>query len=291
MKRIAVLMTCHNRREKTLACLDRLFSQEDMRDIQLGVYLVDDGCVDATEEAVAERFPSVKILHGDGHFYWSGGMRLAFDVASKENYDYYLWLNDDTLLYPHALKTLVQTAQVLHRKLGRDAIVAGSMQDSQTKWFTYGGSRKKNKVFPLSFVPVEPSDKPQLCDVVNGNCVLISRGVAIAVGNICSGFTHGLGDYDFSLRARLKGITSWITAGYLGICSRNSLKESSRDKALPVRDRIKKLSEKTDFPPVAEYKLFARRHGGLLWPYYWARTSVRMLFPWLWVVWRARKVN
>ena len=41
--RLAVLMTCHNRRQKTLACLAALQRQELPPNIVLKVYLVDDG--------------------------------------------------------------------------------------------------------------------------------------------------------------------------------------------------------------------------------------------------------
>ena len=51
--KIAVLMTCYNRREKTLACLDALQKTSvSSGDIQLSIYLTDDGCSDGTAEAV-----------------------------------------------------------------------------------------------------------------------------------------------------------------------------------------------------------------------------------------------
>ena len=50
---IAVLMTCYNRREKTLACLDALQkTSASSGDIQLSIYLTDDGCSDGTADAV-----------------------------------------------------------------------------------------------------------------------------------------------------------------------------------------------------------------------------------------------
>lgn len=42
-KKLAVLMTCHNRREKTLRCLTSLFSCRPEAGLELSVYLVDDG--------------------------------------------------------------------------------------------------------------------------------------------------------------------------------------------------------------------------------------------------------
>ena len=57
--KIAVLLTCHNRREKTLSCLKNLLEQ-NLEDIDLSVYLVDDGSSDGTSDAIKEHFPEVQ---------------------------------------------------------------------------------------------------------------------------------------------------------------------------------------------------------------------------------------
>ena len=46
MKTIATLITCHNRKDKTLACLDALFSNHLPDRVLLDVFLVDDGSTD-----------------------------------------------------------------------------------------------------------------------------------------------------------------------------------------------------------------------------------------------------
>ena len=51
---IAVLMTCHNRRDTTVACLEALMRQEAIDDVRLQVYLVDAGSTDGTVEAIKE---------------------------------------------------------------------------------------------------------------------------------------------------------------------------------------------------------------------------------------------
>ena len=46
METIAVLLTVHNRKEKTLNCLRRLYSQEKIDQYVVDVFLTDDGCTD-----------------------------------------------------------------------------------------------------------------------------------------------------------------------------------------------------------------------------------------------------
>ncbi|MBO0348038.1 glycosyltransferase, partial [Phormidium pseudopriestleyi FRX01] len=63
---IAVIMTCYNRREKTLASLAALFNQKLPPNVILSVYLVDDGSTDNTSEVVKEKYPAVHLLQGNG---------------------------------------------------------------------------------------------------------------------------------------------------------------------------------------------------------------------------------
>ena len=60
---IDVLMTCHNRREQTISCLNSLF-QFETDSLRFEVYLVDDGSQDLTKESVNINFPKVDIIYG-----------------------------------------------------------------------------------------------------------------------------------------------------------------------------------------------------------------------------------
>ncbi|MBZ5583965.1 MAG: glycosyltransferase, partial [Acidobacteriia bacterium] len=138
--RIAVLLTCYNRRQSTILCLTCLGKQELPPKTNIATYLVDDGCTDGTALAVSERFPGVRIVTGDGTLYWCGGMRRAWAEAMPANYDAYLWLNDDTLLVPAALKTLTAAYESV-TALGKAGIIVGSTCDPETGQLSYGGLR------------------------------------------------------------------------------------------------------------------------------------------------------
>lgn len=79
--KIAILMTVHNRKQKTLACIQKIFNNSTQDDIVC--YLVDDGCTDGTKEAVAKLYPKVKVIKGDGYLFWNRGMFLAWEIAKK----------------------------------------------------------------------------------------------------------------------------------------------------------------------------------------------------------------
>lgn len=168
-------MTCFNRRETTLKSIGALYEQVLPEGMDFDVYLVDDGCTDGTGEAVREQFPKVRVLQGDGNLYWCGGMRMAWAEAMESDYDYYLWLNDDTMLLSGALQTLLATARDVRLREGYDGIIVGSCRDPITRRHTYGGRLKRNRCCRLPDKPLPPSDRITPCDTMNGNLVLVPR--------------------------------------------------------------------------------------------------------------------
>ena len=64
MDKVAVLLTCYNRKEKTLACLSSFYACEMPSNYQFEIFLVDDGSTDGTSLEVANQFPQVIIVAG-----------------------------------------------------------------------------------------------------------------------------------------------------------------------------------------------------------------------------------
>jgi GT2 family glycosyltransferase len=275
--RLAVLMTCHNRRAKTLACLEALSQQKVSSEKTIKIYLVDDGSIDGTKEEVYACYPKVKVILASGDLFWNGGMRLAFAEAVKYDYDYYLWLNDDTILYPQAINTLLGTSECLAQQGWLQRIVVGSTQDSKTGVLSYGGVVKSSWWHPLKFHLVEPGKEVKPCVTMNGNCVLISREVFQLVGNLDSVFAHSTGDFDYGLRVKKQGGSVWIAPGYLGTCEYNPLRQQAWDELnLTLRQRWEKINQPRGLP-INEWKVFAHRHAGLLWVFYWLLPYLRLV--------------
>ncbi|MEL6495367.1 MAG: glycosyltransferase family 2 protein [Cyanobacteria bacterium J06623_7] len=270
--RLAIIMTCHNRRELTLSCLERLKQQQ----VNYTVYLVDDGSTDDTSPAVRQDYPEVKLLSGDGNLFWAGGMRLAFGEALKGDYDYYVWLNDDTMLNPDAFKTLLAIHRDLSARGYDDSIVVGSTQDPLTGKPTYGGAVKSKRWYSNKLEFLEPGNELQECDTMYGNCVFIPRAVAQKVGNIDSAYVHSLGDIDYGLRARQAGCTVWAAPGFVGTCAQNAVAGSWIDPNLSVRQRLKKVVQVKNFP-FSPWTAFTKRHSGSFWFFFWCLPYIRAI--------------
>lgn len=286
--RTAVLITCHNRKPKTLACLAALFNQALSPEVTIDVYLVDDGSTDGTAETVQQAYPQVKILQGDGSLFWNGGMRKAFAEALKQDYDYYLWLNDDTILYPEAIGTLLATFHNLVEQGYVHSIVVGSTQDQENGAHTYGGVLQGNGWHPFQFPVVKPHETAQRCDTMHGNCVLIPRKVAQIVGNLDPTFNHYGADLDYGLRAKRQGCTVWVGPGYAGTCASNPASSRQLNLDQPLHEQLQKMNQPKGLPfqdvtllPIGEWKVFTQRYGGLFWPIYWLLPYRRLIGSWL----------
>ncbi|MCM0592911.1 MAG: glycosyltransferase family 2 protein [Gloeotrichia echinulata DEX184] len=269
---LAVIMTCYNRRDTTLACLRALYQQTKPFD----VYLTDDGSSDGTSEVIKGVYPQVKILKGNGNLFWVGGMRLAFAEAMQRGYEYYLWLNDDTLIESDVIERLLAIHQDLSEHDHSNSIVVGSTKDPNTEKPTYGGAVRSKRWYSNKFEFLEPSEFLQECDTMYGNCVLIPDSVTKKVGNLDGAFIHSLGDLDYGLRARKLGCSIWIAPGYVGICSKNSIRNSWADTDLPLSERLKKVLHVKGFP-LKPWTVFCSRHSGLFWFIYWFLPYIRAM--------------
>jgi len=273
---IAVILTCFNRRQKTVACIDAVLAQTAFDDVTLDFFITDDGSHDGTADALAGKYDAIRLIEGDGSLFWNGGMRLAWADAFQGEYDFFLWLNDDTFLYPRTLRQMLDTHALSMRNSGKAGIVVGSTHD-ETGRTSYGGERQRSRLRPLTLATIEPQEAVQQCDTFNGNCVLISRQAADVLGNLDPGFVHAMGDTDYGLRARKAGIPMWVMPGYAGRCVNDgSVASSFGDRSLPVAMRFKKILSPKGLP-WRPWKILCRRHAGVLWPLYWSWPYLKIL--------------
>lgn len=245
MKSIAVLLTVFNRKDKTLQSLERLYNLLPLDGYQVDVYLTNDGCTDGTPEEVAEQFPQVKIIHTKGDLFWNRGMWTAWDTAAKaKDYDFYLWLNDDTFVYDNMLKVLIEAALETKEK----AIIVGATESTDHSEITYGGRLKDGKI---------PTPNGRLVKVnhFNGNIVLIPQAVYQALGNLDPYFTHSKGDFDYGLRAKKVGVDIYQAGEVLGECDAHPTLDKWCNPDVPFAQRWKMLKRPNGMPPKETFHL------------------------------------
>ena len=241
----AALLTCHNRKEKTLACLKSLYRNMP----EVDVYLTDDGCADGTAEAVKSIFPMVHVIQGDGTLFWNRGMLAAWKEAVKGDYDEYLWLNDDVELYPDFYNELKACCP------NGDCIVSGLIEDFGKTRILYGG-------YDASKQLVQATGQSQVIRWMNGNVVLVSKAVVNRIGLLDPYFVHDLGDVDYGMRAWECGIAVVSTRCPIAAGYRNDVCRV-RKWGTTLTQRFKALNKPLG-SPLAQNFYFRRKHFGLL---------------------------
>ena len=219
MTKIAVLLTCHNRKEKTINALTTVYraAQVSKNEISLHVFLTDDGSTDGTKEAVMKEFPAVVILEGDGNLFWAKGMRVSWEAAIEEDFDMYLLLNDDVEIYDIAFDQLFDAHHHCMNTYNKVGIYIGATEDKHQKLLTYSGSIVLSK-FLYTQKRLPPNGDYQLCDLANANIMLVPKEVVDQIGIISGNYSHGVADYDYTLRATTKNIPVVVAPKYCGHC-------------------------------------------------------------------------
>jgi len=277
MKRLAILVTSHNRKALTLHCLRALASQELPPGLRFQVYLLDDGSNDGTAQAINREFPDVHILHGTGTLFWCRGMRRAWRAAAGEDPDFYLLLNDDTFMFPQALQTLFATwshplpwpqNDLPHK------IIVGTCEDPETRQRSYGGQLRPG-LHPGRLIPVIPSSGPVSCDTFESNLVLIPRCVYVRLGML-DDFAHAMADTDYGLRAKRAGIPILVAPGYLAECAiPRNVPETFADRKTFFYELQDRMSRKA-LPP-GDWLRFCWRHAGPCGLAFWGWTYLSAL--------------
>ncbi len=276
---IAVILTTFNRKKKTITCLENLGRQVISDDTTLPIFITDDASSDGTPEAISERFPAVHLYHGNGSLYWAGGMRNSWKKALQTNPDYFLLLNDDTVLYDNAIEVLLQYSTKILGNKTAPAICVGSTVNEETGIISYGGRKLRSKTRPVSEMVYSTTEYMD-CDLGNANIMLVPREIVEQIGILSDGYTHGIADYDYTLKAKKAGFKVLVAPGYLGTCEDDHGK-NWKSQQVTFSDRLKYLMSPKGLA-YKEYLRFIRDHFPMHYPSAFCKLWLKTMFPFIW---------
>ncbi|WP_256010002.1 glycosyltransferase family 2 protein [Desertivirga xinjiangensis] len=276
--KLGILLTTFNRKQKTLSCLNSIYRQKLPANVSFDIHLTDDGSADRTAEAVKFHYPAVHVYHGTGSLFWAGGMRNSWRKALAGDYDYYLLLNDDTVLKDGALTTLLQ----YNENSASPAICVGATCDENGK-ITYGGKKLRSRLFLKSQTIHSDSDFLD-CDLGNANIMLVPAEVVRKIGILSDSFTHGIADYDYTLKAKKAGFKVVTAPGFLGTCIHDHGK-NWKTSDVSLKDRIKYLMSPKGLA-YHEYLGFIKYHFPLYYPAAFCKLWLKTFFPVIWTTFK-----
>jgi GT2 family glycosyltransferase len=275
--KIAALSCSYNRIKTTSRFLDSVVNQEVPDGYKLDVYLLDDNSPDGTGDYVEANFPTVIVERGSGSLFWAGGMRTLWGrVRARQEYDFYLLLNDDVVLKQGAIKDLI-SAHALSRYEAN--IIMGTVIDSSSKYITYGGQKLTNKLTGAA-VFQKPDDKElKECEIGNANIMLVDRATVKKIGILSDKYTHGIADYDYTLTGVKNGVKSWVAPGYYGYCD-NDHPITWLPHGTPLKKRIQYLYSPKGLG-YQQYLTYTRIHFPFSLPLIFCKLWLKTLFPFL----------
>ncbi|MFE5960632.1 glycosyltransferase family 2 protein [Streptomyces rubiginosohelvolus] len=282
---LAVLMTSHDRRARTLSALRALEEQLGLPAwTTLGVHLVDTGSTDGTPEAVRLRHPAVEVMSVGADVSRNQALRIASRNSRSGGggggplggtpggpshaWTHQLWLDDGVELFRDAVATLLRTSEAA----GSDAVVVGAVRNAYGDT-VYSGRRGR------SLTLVEPgAHRPERCDTYDGRVVLVPRAVYDLVGDPDKVFRHRMGDYDHGRRARRAGVAAFVAPGHAGECVDGPAAPASREPGIGVREALRRVTSVRELPP-RQWWVYCLRHTWPWAPYLmvspYARTAAR----------------
>ncbi|MBR1470269.1 MAG: glycosyltransferase family 2 protein [Lachnospiraceae bacterium] len=258
MEKTAVLLTCHNRKEHTIGCiLSLLEGVEERKD--LCFVAVDAGSTDGTREALQELVRQgirIKYIPAPDSLFWNGGMRIAMAYAAKHMSDsaYVLLVNDDVRFYPQAVEKLIARQQMY-----KSDAVAGSTEDAGGRQ-SYGGVRQCSK-YLARFALIPPTEKPELCDTFNCNCLLMTYDCFRRMGNLDKAYVHSMGDYDYGLRMKHRGAIVINSGAHVGSCDDNDISGSWKDPSLDRKTRLQRKEGPKGLPAKDWYHFIRKNYS------------------------------
>ena len=192
-------MAVRNRLQYTLECL-KSFSKQTYKDIEITIY--DSGSTDGTYETISKIYPGIKLFKGDLNVWDNPGLSLCIDYVKSiaQPGDYILVQNDDTVMDPDFVQTLVTTSKSYNR-----SIVGAITKSKNTGKVIFHVSKLIKHLYQHIILT---GDVPEVIENVP---TLPTRGTIFPIevfhkiGNFSKLFPHYGGDNDLTCRAKKAG--------------------------------------------------------------------------------------
>lgn len=171
--------------------------------------VVDNGSIDGSEVQIQAAFPGLELIQTGSNLGYAGGNNVGIRRALECGADLVWVLNNDTVVAPDCLTTMVEVLEACPRigAVGATALHPGTGRLELARSIPYpvDGAAGRRPQEIASILPPGVS----VADYVDGSCMLIRRHVLEDLAGFDPRYFHFWEDVDFCWRARRHG---WIVA-------------------------------------------------------------------------------
>jgi GT2 family glycosyltransferase len=205
MTKVVILLLNWNSWKDTLECVEscRELSYPDLR-----ILIVDNGSTDGSEQILRERLPDVELIQSGANLGFAGGNNVGIRRALEQGAEYLWLLNNDTVVEPSALSSLVKVLE-----LDASAGIVGSkiryFDRMDTIWYA-GAELDPHAPYRschrgLNEIDRGQYDVPGETGYVTGCSLLVRSQVVQEIGSLDDALFLYYEDADWCARARRAG--------------------------------------------------------------------------------------
>ena len=175
--------------------------------------VIDNGSSDGTQEFLSVSYPQIQVVSLNPNRGYAGGFNAGLEYAAEHGAEYFLVMNNDTEIDPHALTALVETAQSRERF----GFVTGKVYfHDRGDVFQSVGKQGDTVIWGGRHIGYEEKDVGQYDkitkrDFVDDIYVLVSRDMYDETGGYDSQLFLHCEELDWQLRAKKAGWQMYYT--------------------------------------------------------------------------------
>ena len=202
--RICAIVVNFNGTKLTCQCVDSLLSSNYSN---LNIVIVDNGSEDRPGEFFRERYPQCDVIESKENRGYSGGVNIGLEHGLKGDADFFLVLNNDTIIEQDMITILVQAADE-HPNAGLISPKILYMEPKDYIWYDGGAFSLYfgiSRHIRLRQKDTRTSLEPHQVSFISGCTFLIGRHTLEKVGLMDEKLFHIAEDADLSVRVRKAG--------------------------------------------------------------------------------------